>query len=78
MLYFVGFLMYLVWLASLWWRWPVSMFELLMCWLAAAVGFQLMDSKWPAFDKQGVKVRSIWFWSICTIGASLALYNLLR
>ena len=78
MLYFIGFLFYLGWLFSLPFRWPVVMVELLLGWLFGAVGYLLVDRRWPAIERQSNTVRRVWFAFICLIGAALALYNALR
>lgn len=78
MLYFIGFVLFLVWILSLPFRWPVLLIELIVGWLVGAAGFLLFDRQWPAFDRRENLIRSVWFGIIVLIGLSLAFYKIAR
>ena len=78
MVYFIGFLLYLAWILSLPFRWPVMAIELIVGWLVGASWFLLVDRKWPAFDKRENLLRTCWFVMIILLGFSLTFYKCSR
>lgn len=76
MLFFFGFLVFQVWLLTVYFRWPVHMLELLVGWLFLAIGNELFDRRYPPCNFCAVFRRQIMFILICCAGLTLVFYNL--
>ena len=68
MVYILGLICYLIWLASVEYRWPIEAIELLAGWAVGAVGFIALDQRYPAFDRSTLVQRRVWFLVVVLAG----------
>ena len=68
MVYILGLICYLIWLASVEYRWPIEAIELLAGWVVGAVGFIALDQRYPDFDWGTLVQRRVWFLVVVLAG----------
>lgn len=67
-MFILGLICYLAWLVSVEYRWPIAAIELLAGWVVGAIGFIMLDQRFPAFDRNAIAQRRFWFLLVVLIG----------